>query len=129
MLSFLYPYACLLLAGPVFAASAKNWQSRSIYQVNLGSNGPLLYIWLTSFKIMTDRFATSNESSLPCDTFVKKHCGGSWKGIENHLDYISNMGFDAVWISPVVANLEGNTSSGEAYHGRVARMFNCIKRF
>ena len=25
------------------------------------------------------------------------------------LGYIQNMGFDAIWISPVVANLEGDT--------------------
>lgn len=34
-----------------------------------------------------------------------------------HLDYIQGMGFDAIWISPVVGNIEGNTSYGEAYHG------------
>jgi len=27
------------------------------------------------------------------------------------------MGFDAIWISPIVANLEGNTGDGESYHG------------
>jgi hypothetical protein len=37
----------------------------------------------------------------------------------NHLDYIQGMGFDAVWISPVSANLEGATSQGEAFHGYV----------
>jgi alpha-amylase len=35
----------------------------------------------------------------------------------NHLDYIQGMGFDAIWISPVSANLEGATSQGEAFHG------------
>ncbi|TFY83786.1 hypothetical protein EWM64_g219 [Hericium alpestre] len=27
------------------------------------------------------------------------------------------MGFDAIWISPVSANVEGNTTAGEAFHG------------
>lgn len=27
------------------------------------------------------------------------------------------MGFDAVWISPVTKNIEGQTAYGEAYHG------------
>ncbi|KAG5219450.1 glycoside hydrolase family protein [Salix suchowensis] len=27
------------------------------------------------------------------------------------------MGFDAVWISPVISNVEGETAHGEAYHG------------
>lgn len=30
------------------------------------------------------------------------------------------MGFDAIWISPISANI-GATSSGEAYHGYVPR--------
>jgi len=29
------------------------------------------------------------------------------------------MGFDAVWISPIVDNLKGMTKTGEAYHGCV----------
>jgi alpha-amylase len=37
------------------------------------------------------------------------------------LDYIENMGFDAVWISPVTENIVGNTTYGEAYHGYATR--------
>lgn len=35
----------------------------------------------------------------------------------NRLDYIQDMGFDAVMISPIVKNVEGRVSYGEAYHG------------
>ncbi|KAI0250972.1 glycoside hydrolase family 13 protein [Lactifluus subvellereus] len=89
----------LLLAAPIFAANASGWSSRSIYQ------------------LITDRFATPNDTAMPCDTSARKYCGGSWRGIMNHLDYIQGMGFDAVWISPISANLEGATSEGEAFHG------------
>lgn len=68
-------------------------------------------------QVMTDRFAVADNSSKPCDTSARKYCGGSWKGITSHLDYIQNLGFDAIWISPVVENLEGETGYGEAYHG------------
>ena len=34
----------------------------------------------------------------------------------SHLDYIKGLGFDAIWISPVIDNLEG-TSFGDGYHG------------
>jgi alpha-amylase len=47
----------------------------------------------------------------------------------NHLDYIQSMGFDAVWISPISANLEGATSEGEAFHGcvrRPSRLYQCV---
>ena len=35
----------------------------------------------------------------------------------NNLDYIQNMGFTAIWISPVTLNIPQNTSEGVAYHG------------
>ncbi|GLB36809.1 putative protein with domain of unknown function (DUF1966) [Lyophyllum shimeji] len=90
----------LLLARCVLSATPDEWRGRSIYQV------------------VTDRFALAdNSTSQPCDVSARKYCGGTWKGITNHLDYIQNMGFDAVWISPVVENIENETAYGEAYHG------------
>ncbi|TFY68040.1 hypothetical protein EVJ58_g1252 [Rhodofomes roseus] len=67
--------------------------------------------------LVTDRFATSDGSSPSCDTEDRVYCGGTWQGIINELDYIQYMGFDAVWISPIVANLEGSTGDGYSYHG------------
>ncbi|KAI0301148.1 glycoside hydrolase family 13 protein [Multifurca ochricompacta] len=92
-------FGVIFSAAPVLAANATEWSSRSIYQ------------------LITDRFATSDDTPVPCDTGARKYCGGSWKGVTNHLDYIQSMGFDAIWISPVSANLEGATSRGEAFHG------------
>ncbi|OBZ74584.1 Alpha-amylase A type-1/2 [Grifola frondosa] len=88
-----------LLAISTFAASADDWRNRSIYQ------------------LVTDRFATPDGSSPACDTSNRKYCGGTWKGVVNKLDYIQNMGFDAIWISPIVANVESTTAYGEAFHG------------
>ncbi|TCD66626.1 hypothetical protein EIP91_001093, partial [Steccherinum ochraceum] len=68
-------------------------------------------------RLVVDRFATADGSSPPCNTGDRVYCGGTWKGVVNKLDYIQNMGFDAIWISPIVANVEGNTSYGEAFHG------------
>ena len=82
-----------------FAATADQWRNRTIYQV------------------LTDRFATADNSSPPCNTTAAQYGGGSWRGIINRLDYIKDLGFDAIWISPVVANIEGNTAYGQAYHG------------
>lgn len=42
-----------------------------------------------------------------------------WISAADKLDYIQGMGFDAIWISPVVDNLAGTTATGEAYHGCV----------
>ncbi|KAI0365853.1 glycoside hydrolase family 13 protein [Pilatotrama ljubarskyi] len=97
-----------LLATSVFAATADQWRNRTIYQ------------------LVTDRFATADGSSPSCDTSQRQYCGGTWKGIVNKLDYIQNMGFDAVWISPIVANVEGNTSYGEAFHGYWTQDINSL---
>lgn len=39
------------------------------------------------------------------------YCGGGYRGIINNLDYIQGMGFDAIWISPIIDNRDGG------YHG------------
>ncbi|KAJ7159673.1 glycoside hydrolase family 13 protein [Mycena filopes] len=96
--SFIVAFLSLLLASPALAASADDWSKRSIYQ------------------LVTDRFAISNDTAVPCDTSLRAYCGGTWAGITNHLDYIQAMGFDAVWISPIVENVE-DTAYGKGYHG------------
>jgi len=88
----------LAFAGVASAANITEWKSRSIYQV------------------MVDRFArTDGSTDAACD--VSLFCGGTWKGLMNNLDYIQDMGFTAIQISPVVKNLEGHTAVGDAYHG------------
>ncbi|KAH9829513.1 Glycoside hydrolase family 13 protein, partial [Teratosphaeria destructans] len=91
---------CLGLGHMAAAASSDDWRSRSIYQV------------------LTDRFArTDGSTTATCDTADREYCGGSFTGIENHLDYIQGMGFDAVWISPITTQVQGDSADGEAYHG------------
>lgn len=80
----------------VEAGDTNFWKSKSVYQ------------------LLTDRFAQSSGNNGAC-TNLSQYCGGTWKGVENHLDYIKGMGFDAIWISPVVDNLDNG------YHGYWAR--------
>lgn len=64
------------------------------------------------YQVLTDRFATSDDSSaVPCTNF-QKYCGGTFKGIARRVDYIKNMGFTAVWISPVQSQTKGLTWYG-----------------
>ncbi|KAF9645246.1 alpha-amylase [Thelephora ganbajun] len=86
-------------AASSLAASVVEWQERSIYQV------------------LTDRFALEGGGTARCVTDDRKYCGGTYRGIIDKLDYIQNLGFDAIWISPIVANVGGFTTYGEAYHG------------
>eukprot|EP00345_Euplotes_harpa_P010929 CAMPEP_0168338790 /NCGR_PEP_ID=MMETSP0213-20121227/13067_1 /TAXON_ID=151035 /ORGANISM="Euplotes harpa, Strain FSP1.4" /LENGTH=361 /DNA_ID=CAMNT_0008344681 /DNA_START=1 /DNA_END=1083 /DNA_ORIENTATION=- len=74
------------------AHSTQEWKQRTIYQ------------------IITDRFARTDGSTAPCSD-LHKYCGGTFKGIQDNLDYIKSMGFDAIWISPIPENF------GDDYHG------------
>lgn len=70
------------------------------------------------YQLVTDRFASpTNSSSTPCNVAAAPYCGGTYRGVIGKLDYIKGMGFDTVWISPVVQNIGGNTGHGQAYHG------------
>jgi glycosidase len=42
--------------------------------------------------------------------------GGDWQGMIDHLDYLEKLGVTALWISPVVRNLETDANF-DAYHG------------
>lgn len=86
----------IIAVASIFVAFANchtkdEWKSRTIYQ------------------ILTDRFARSNGDTSGCD--ISKYCGGTWRGIINNLNYIQGMGFDAIWISPIISNIDGG------YHG------------
>ena len=78
------------------SASSEEWRKRTVYQV------------------LVDRFARTPGAAYAlgdgCDD-LKKYCGGTWQGLSSNLDYISGMGFDAIWISPIVKN------SKDGYHG------------
>ncbi|KAJ6032705.1 alpha-amylase [Penicillium herquei] len=90
----------LSLTSSVLAASPADWRTQSIYFM------------------LTDRFArTDNSTTASCDASMGVYCGGSWQGIINQLDYIQNMGFTAIWITPVTEQLSQDTADGEAYHG------------
>ncbi|KAI5777182.1 glycoside hydrolase superfamily [Geopyxis carbonaria] len=87
----------LSVATPALAADADAWKTRSIYFV------------------LTDRFAKTSSSDTTACSSLGSYCGGTWKGMEQRLDYIKGLGFDAVWITPVVENTDGG------YHGYWAK--------
>ncbi|KAG8880059.1 hypothetical protein FRB97_001104 [Tulasnella sp. 331] len=69
---------------------------------------------------MTDRFALPTGSGIDptaCDPSKQQYCGGTWASITANLDYIQEMGFTAIWISPVNQNIPGPTAYGYPYHG------------
>lgn len=81
--------------------------------------------------VMTDRFVDGDESNNypnqggQYPTFDQKllgpegrvanigYLGGDFKGILNNADYIADMGFTSVWITPIVDNPDEHFSGGE----------------
>eukprot|EP00727_Mastigamoeba_balamuthi_P003994 m51a1_g13592 putative alpha-amylase (167) ;mRNA; f:1097-1990 len=112
----------LLAASSVLAADSSQWKKRTIYQ------------------LLTDRFALTDGGRRGCDNH--NYCGGTFEGIRRKLDYIQGthplstphrlfpplariapllrMGFDAIWISPVLKN------SDNGYHGYWTNNFFAI---
>lgn len=81
-----------LVIGVSVGKTAEEWKSRTIYQ------------------LLTDRFARGDGRQDTCGN-LGYYCGGNYRGIINNLDYIQGMGFDAIWISPIIDNYNGG------YHG------------
>ncbi|WP_068617689.1 family 14 glycosylhydrolase [Paenibacillus tuaregi] len=85
---------------PDGGTSATDWSKQSIYF------------------IMTDRFSNGDTSNDNWGGFASvkndpaKWHGGDFQGIINQLDYIKDLGFTAIWITPVTAQKSVN-----AYHG------------
>lgn len=71
----------------VSAADVEAWKSRNIYFA------------------LTDRVARgSDDTGGDACGNLGDYCGGTFQGLESKLDYIQGMGFDAIWITPVVAS-------------------------
>ncbi len=93
----------VLLSTYVTSKSKDEWKTRSIYQ------------------ILTDRFARTSDTG---SCTLSQYCGGNYQGIINHLDYIQGMGFNAIWISPIVENYAGS------YHGyHLTNLYNLNSNF
>jgi len=95
--------------GYVYHPSPDDWRKHTIYQ------------------IITDRFYDGNPSNNSANSggiynplSMDGIHGGDFAGVTMHLDYIKNLGFDVIWISPVFLNHRG------AYHGYHITDFNRI---
>ena len=93
----------VLLSTYITSKTKDEWKTRSIYQ------------------ILTDRFARTSDTG---SCTLSQYCGGNYQGIINHLDYIQGMGFNAIWISPIVQNYAGS------YHGyHLTNLYNLNSNF
>jgi len=77
--------------------------------------------------LMVDRFHDS-KARTPVNSSVrssgsgtlqqlKKFCGGTLKGVKDHIDYIEQLGCTSLWLSPVFENNDAPDPNSDKYHG------------
>lgn len=70
------------------------------------------------YQLLVDRFANGdpgNDFRVDLSAQGKWH-GGDWKGVEDQLDYLEELGVTTLWISPIVKNVD-NDAGFDGYHG------------
>jgi len=99
---------CLAIAcADALTPSPEDWRDRVLYQ------------------IVTDRFDNGDptndtvEGHFDPDSSWSIH-GGDFAGIVRRLDYLTSLGIGAIWISPVVVNVDAS------FHGYSAQNFRAV---
>ncbi len=71
------------------------------------------------YQLLTDRFANGDHANdyRVVENAPARYHGGDWRGVEEKLDYLDNLGVTALWISPCVrrstARTRATSSRGE----------------
>jgi len=93
-------------APPKLTTEVDDWRDEVIYQ------------------ILVDRFANGdngNDYRIQLNAPARYH-GGDWRGIEDQLPYLQELGVTTLWISPVIKNVETDADV-DGYHGYWAQDF------
>lgn len=93
-------------APPQLTTEVDDWRDEVIYQ------------------ILVDRFANGdngNDYRIQLNAPARYH-GGDWRGIEDQLPYLQELGVTTLWISPVIKNVETDADV-DGYHGYWAQDF------
>lgn len=77
------------------------------------------------YQMMTDRYANGDvNNDWSVDPGHLGHFqGGDWQGVIDHMDYLVELGVTAIWISPVVRNVEEDAGF-HGYHGYWTQAFD-----
>ncbi|MFB6265173.1 MAG: alpha-amylase family glycosyl hydrolase [Bradymonadaceae bacterium] len=111
--------ACLLAAAAVGCVDPQPVRQRGDWENHVDDwRDEIIY------QIVVDRFANGDPNN---DYGVNPHAqagwhGGDWQGIIDRLDYLKELGVTAIWISPVVENVERDAGVA-GYHGYWAQDF------
>jgi glycosidase len=122
----------LLVPSPIFAAPLPDTSREQIIRGSASNRASMATD--ICYQMFTDRFydgdTANNGINHSADQSAwKLYWGGDFKGIQDKLDYLKNLGVTAIWLSPPVdnANLPINYNDGYGsnigYHGYWARDF------
>ncbi|MFP5237136.1 MAG: alpha-amylase family glycosyl hydrolase [Acidobacteriota bacterium] len=98
-------------------------EARCSYKLAAPSHDPHAHAGFSAkdvmYLIMPDRFARGSSAPYPSGddrTAARGWHGGDLAGIEQHLDYLKQMGVTTIWTTPV----DSNAGMSESYHGYAA---------
>ncbi len=79
------------------------------------------------YQIIIDRFSDGdpNNDHRVDYSAPGRYQGGDWQGVIDHLDYLQTLGVTALWISPIVKNIDYDAGF-DAYHGYWTQSLNKI---
>ena len=79
------------------------------------------------YQVIVDRFANGdiNNDHRVVQSALGRYQGGDWQGLIDHLDYLSDLGVTALWISPNVKNIDYDAGF-DGYHGYWTQSFTKI---
>lgn len=72
------------------------------------------------YQLLTDRFANGDPGNDhrvdPSPATLARYKGGDYQGIIDNIDYLQELGVTAIWISPIVLNVDSDAGF-DGYHG------------
>lgn len=81
------------------------------------------------YQLLVDRFDNGDPTNdiqdgiAPVPGDLARSQGGDWRGVQQRLPYLAELGVNTLWISPVVRNLD-RTETQDGYHGYWALDFD-----
>jgi len=120
------------------AISAANAQTRTPAQNPVQSGKPFVWENATVYFLLTDRFNNGNPANDKAygrkDDAAKLRgfMGGDIAGVTAKVrdGYFSNLGVNAIWLTPLIENIHGSTDEGTGksygFHGYWARDFTAL---
>ncbi|MCB9655381.1 MAG: hypothetical protein H6729_14775 [Deltaproteobacteria bacterium] len=98
-----------------------------------GDDFPLVEDWRDQivYEVIVDRFDDGDSGNNTVDGVsvvpgaLERFQGGDWRGLTRRLGYLQRLGITAIWISPIVANVQ-RTEGQDGYHGYWAKDFTTL---